>query len=93
MRLFFLLLTDQLWELNQLIKRHLECHETEALLHIADVLGGELLAEADLGKDVLDVGLDGNVLVNHGDLLGIEGKLPLIDGHSAPELLHFPFDA
>ena len=92
---FFLIIggADELRELNELIQGHLKCHEAEALLHVSDELGGEFAAEADLSKDIPYVGLDSDILVDHGDLLGIKGQLPLLYIDTFPEFMDRSLDA
>ena len=62
------------------------------MLHVADERCRELIAESDLGKDVGGLSLDGNKLINHRDLLSIEGEFALVNSHALPEILHFLLD-
>ena len=50
------------------------------------------MAEAYLGEDVLNVSLDGDILVDHGDLLGIQCELSLVNIDSLPKFVDSLFD-
>lgn len=90
--LLLILCGNELWELYQLVKGHLERHQTKALLHVSNELRRELAAESDLSEDVPDIGFDGNVFIDHGNLLCIKGELPLVDIYTQPEFLHLLLD-
>ena len=49
------------------------------------------MAEAYLGEDVLNVSLDGDILVDHGDLLGIQCEFSLFNIDSLPKFMHSLF--
>ena len=63
--LFVIFATDELRELDQLIEGHFKSDKTEALLHVSDELGGKLLAETNLGEDVLNVCLYRDKFIDH----------------------------
>ena len=63
------------------------------MLHIADELSGELSAETNLSKDVLDVCFDRDILIDHSNLFGIKCQFTLVNTLSFPEIEDFLLDA
>jgi hypothetical protein len=90
--LFLITASNELWELYELIQGHFKGDQAKALLHVADELGWEFTAEPDLCKDILDVRLNGDVLVNHRNLLSVKRQFTWIDCDTCPEVLHFTLD-
>ena len=50
------------------------------------------MAEPDLSKDVRGFSFDGNILIDHRDLLSIEGQLSLVDSDTDPEVMYLLVD-